>query len=327
MKTFLSSTYIDLVEHRKAATEALERLGQQVGRMEIFGSQPLEPTQVALAEIATCDLFVGIYAYRYGCIPAGSLSSITEQEFDYAKKLNKPLFCFLVDEEHPWPPKMIEDEPGKTKLHSFKAKISSGLVRDTFTTPEDLAFKVAASVGRYLTEEQPSKVSQNPYVALLRQSDDLATFLEKAVRELENITQTDYNQVFLMTSSTYSRQLVAVADVIPPHKQRYRIATFAGLLGSAVSTGKTLNVQKVRERPNYVQAVLETESELVVPISTAGAVFGVLNSESEEASHYKEEIRRQVENLSAAIGELLPTFGWYPSMSVDHLPWIHRLPK
>jgi hypothetical protein len=40
MKVFLSSTYSDLVDHRKAAAEALERLGQQVGRMEIFGSRP-----------------------------------------------------------------------------------------------------------------------------------------------------------------------------------------------------------------------------------------------------------------------------------------------
>jgi hypothetical protein len=36
MKSFLSSTYVDLIEYRQAATEALERLGQHVGRMEIL---------------------------------------------------------------------------------------------------------------------------------------------------------------------------------------------------------------------------------------------------------------------------------------------------
>jgi hypothetical protein len=77
-----------------------------------------------------------------------------EQEFDYAKKHNKPLFCFLVNEDHPWSPKMIEDEPGKSKLRSFKAKISDELVRDTFTTPENLAVKVATSIGRYLVTVQ-----------------------------------------------------------------------------------------------------------------------------------------------------------------------------
>ena len=45
IKVFLSSTYDDLIEHRKVATEALEQLGQQVGRMEIFGARPEEPAR------------------------------------------------------------------------------------------------------------------------------------------------------------------------------------------------------------------------------------------------------------------------------------------
>lgn len=151
MKTFLSSTYVDLVSHREAAVEAVERLGQQIGRMEVFGARPAEPSKACLTEIDECDLFVGIYAHRYGHIPDGSQVSITETEFDHARSNNKPLFCFLVDEDHPWPPKMIDDEPGRSKLRDFKKKIESGLVCDTFTTCDDLAFKIAASLGRYLS--------------------------------------------------------------------------------------------------------------------------------------------------------------------------------
>jgi hypothetical protein len=57
MKSFLSSTYVDLIEYRQAATEALERLGQQVGRMEIFGARPVEPSNACLSEIEDCDLY------------------------------------------------------------------------------------------------------------------------------------------------------------------------------------------------------------------------------------------------------------------------------
>jgi hypothetical protein len=39
MKVFLSSTYVDLMEHRRQAAEVLERLGQQAGRMEVFGAR------------------------------------------------------------------------------------------------------------------------------------------------------------------------------------------------------------------------------------------------------------------------------------------------
>jgi hypothetical protein len=152
MKIFLSSTYVDLIEYRQAAAEALERLDQQIGRMEIFGARPVEPSNACLSEIEDCDLFVGIYAHRYGYIPDASIVSITKAEFRHARKLNKPIFCFVVEANHPWPPEMIESEPGRTKLIALKAEISSSLVRDTFTTPENLAFKVATSVGRYLAQ-------------------------------------------------------------------------------------------------------------------------------------------------------------------------------
>ncbi len=84
MKAFLSSTYIDLIEHRKFAVEALERLGQEVGRMEVFGARPEEPTKACLSEIQSCDFFIGIYAHRYGHVPSGSQISITEVEYNHA---------------------------------------------------------------------------------------------------------------------------------------------------------------------------------------------------------------------------------------------------
>jgi hypothetical protein len=77
MKIFLSSTYVDLIEYRQAATEALERLGQQVGRNESFGAQPVEPSDACLSEIEDCDRFVGIYAHRYGYIPADGVDGDT----------------------------------------------------------------------------------------------------------------------------------------------------------------------------------------------------------------------------------------------------------
>lgn len=72
MRIFLSSTYVDLIEHRKAAIEAIERLGHQVRRMEILGARLRESQDACFAEIESCDFFVGIYVYWYGFIPVGS---------------------------------------------------------------------------------------------------------------------------------------------------------------------------------------------------------------------------------------------------------------
>lgn len=152
MRIFLSSTFVDLAEHRQAVAEAVERLGQQGVRMEVFGARPEEPQQACLAEIDGCDLFVGIYAHRYGFVVPGTEVSITETEYDHAEKSGKPILCFTVHEDHPWPPKMVEAEPGKSRLARFKERVGLRTVRDTFTTPADLALKVATSIGRHLSE-------------------------------------------------------------------------------------------------------------------------------------------------------------------------------
>lgn len=152
MKVFLSSTYIDLGEHRRLSAEAIERLGQQSRRMEVFGARPEEPRDACIREVDQCDIFVGMYAHRYGYVPNGSDASITELEFRHANATRKPILCFVIDEEHPWPPRMIEDDPGRAKLRQFKEFISKHVVRESFTTPPDLALKVATSLGRYLAE-------------------------------------------------------------------------------------------------------------------------------------------------------------------------------
>jgi len=150
MKFFLSSTYEDLREHRVKAAQAIERLGQQGVRMEVFGARPGDATEVVTDEIAQSDAFVGIYAHRYGFIPLGSSKSITQQEFEYAQKRAMPIFAFVIDEDFPWQPKYIEAEPGRSSLKQFKDVISNSVVRETFTTPDELRYKVASALGRFL---------------------------------------------------------------------------------------------------------------------------------------------------------------------------------
>jgi CheY-like chemotaxis protein len=150
MRLFLSSTYEDLATHRQLAAQALERLGQQGKRMEVFGARPSEASAVCFDEIAEADALVGLYAHRYGFVPAGSSQSITEQEFDFARRSSKPTFCFVIDNEHPWPPRHIESEPGQSKLKGFKDRIRQQVVTDVFSSPEDLAYKLTAALGRFL---------------------------------------------------------------------------------------------------------------------------------------------------------------------------------
>ena len=167
MKIFLSSTYRDLIEYRAAGAEALERLGQQGIRMEVFGARPTDAMEACFDEIAESDALVGIYAHRYGHIPEGQATSITEQEFDFARSKSKPVFCFLIDDEQAWPPKHIDGEPSGTALRSFKSRLQSQVVTEIVSTPHDFAFKLASSVGRFLlTRKVKEALDQAPSASM-----------------------------------------------------------------------------------------------------------------------------------------------------------------
>ena len=124
--------------------------------MEVFGARPEEPSEVCLSEIERCDLFVGLYAHRYGFVPGGSPVSITEAEVLHAHKYGKPILCFVVDEKHPWPPMMIEDEPGKAKLVRLKEWLRHTFTVNTFTTSGDLVVKVVSSINQHLQSLMPA---------------------------------------------------------------------------------------------------------------------------------------------------------------------------
>ncbi len=158
MKVFLSSTYNDLIEYRKAAHDALEQIGLHVVWMEAFGARPEESTKACLDEIENCELFIGIYAHRYGWIPDKDEFSITEQEFNHAQRLGKPIFGFVVNDEHPWSPRHIEYEK-KVKLDAFLDKVKKQPV-EFFTTPDNLANNIASSVGRYLSERNAADTNR-----------------------------------------------------------------------------------------------------------------------------------------------------------------------
>lgn len=179
MQVFLSSTYIDLVEHRKAALEALERLGHGVNRMEIFGARPMEPVVACLEEVDKSDLFLGIYAHRYGYVPPGSRRSITEKEFERALKMGKPLVCFVVDDACKWREEHIEEDPGKTRLMKFKNRIRRTLVTDSFCEPLHLALKVATSIGRHINERPELRVARVDSGRERPTHEELVTLLEQ----------------------------------------------------------------------------------------------------------------------------------------------------
>lgn len=144
---YVSSTYIDLAEHSQALKLALERAGFDVGCMEKYPAFDERPADKCLRDVAECDYYVLILAWRYGFQPTqdnpGNLS-ITRLEYDQAVRLGKRPLVFLLDEDHPWTKKYIDKDDAN--IQGFRDHVGNEHGRALFTTPDNLASQVQASL-------------------------------------------------------------------------------------------------------------------------------------------------------------------------------------
>jgi hypothetical protein len=76
-KVFISSTGLDLREYREAAEEICKRLELFPVAMEYFEVMGLGASEGSKRKLDTADVYVGIYAHRYGYIENGYDKSVT----------------------------------------------------------------------------------------------------------------------------------------------------------------------------------------------------------------------------------------------------------
>lgn len=149
-RVFVSSTYVDLVEHREAVQKAIRQMGDVDVSMEHFGARDERPKSECLRLLRDeSDLFAGIYAHRYGHIPHGEKKSITESEYDAAGGQNLPRFIYLVNNELPWKPTFIDQGLPAQRLAKLKQRLRTTHICKVFSNKDELATFVAADVGRY----------------------------------------------------------------------------------------------------------------------------------------------------------------------------------
>jgi hypothetical protein len=138
---FISSTGIDLADYREAAIEICNMTGMVPIAMEYFEAMGVGATEGSKLQLDNADLYIGIFAHRYGYIEKGQEKSVTEIEFDYAGKRGFERLCFLVKLDYPWPPDLI-DYKNYALLHALKNKIDAAVIRNEFTTVDDFRAKL-----------------------------------------------------------------------------------------------------------------------------------------------------------------------------------------
>ena len=102
IKAFVSSTADDLLAHRKHVIGQLRKSGINVDSMEDWQSVDKAPKTFSTERVEDCDLFVLLVARRRGTIPDGGTESITQMEYDYAKKKGIYVLVFLLRDDSAW---------------------------------------------------------------------------------------------------------------------------------------------------------------------------------------------------------------------------------
>jgi hypothetical protein len=95
LKVYLSSTLNDLGEERTAIKQVL---GDQCVVKESYNAREDDLRASCRDDIRTCDLYIGVIGLRYGFIPDGETSSITQLEFEEAATHRIPRLVFIKDE-------------------------------------------------------------------------------------------------------------------------------------------------------------------------------------------------------------------------------------
>ena len=200
---FVSSTYKDLADFRMSVAKAVRQLGGTDISMENFGARDERPKDVCLNLISTqSDVFVGIYAHRYGYIPDGEVVSITEAEYDAASTANIPRLIYLVDDATPWVPANVDRRAAGAKLRKFKNRLKANHICEFFSTKDDLATKVAADLGRHLSKLTSNRDKSPP-------ADKVDPDREaRLIRDLKSSNSYEVKRSILALSETQSPWLV-----------------------------------------------------------------------------------------------------------------------
>ena len=218
-QVFVSSTYDDLQEERKAVMESLLQMNCFPVGMEYFNAADESQWEVIKQLIDECDYYVLIIAGRYGSIEESTDKSYTQKEFEYAVSKGVPIISFLHKDPNSLPKSKTEQErESEEKLDAFKEDVKKRLCK-FWTNSDQLASQVVLSLTSlikskprvgWVKADQVNAESSKEILKLREQIDALnATIQEledKAPEGTDDLQQGEDEVTILYSSSLYGHQ-------------------------------------------------------------------------------------------------------------------------
>lgn len=149
---YLSSTFADLAKPRAAVAKAVERLqGHTVVGMESYLASDQRPVDRCLSDVAMCDYYLGIFAWRCGYAPAGGDQSITELELREAMRSNKPRLIFVLNEKAAWPAALRDADTAR--IAALRTELLQTHLVSVFRTGGELPLLASIAVANQTMQE------------------------------------------------------------------------------------------------------------------------------------------------------------------------------
>lgn len=171
-RIYVSSTFSDLKDHREQVRLALRRLGHEDVAMEYYGASDERPIDKCLNDVASCDVYVGIFAWRYGYIPDGYDKSITELEYRQAVATEKTRLIFILSEDAPWPRNKM-DLPIADRITVFRDELVKTHMVDFFVSEQNLSALVSQAVANWQNEQSGIDSGEQEFLRLEQQYREL----------------------------------------------------------------------------------------------------------------------------------------------------------
>ena len=136
--------------------------------MEHLPASDVDAIEASLNAVDQADIYVGLFAHRYGYVPEGHDKSITEMEYEHALARGIPCLIFMLDDNVPVLPKDMDRGELGDKIYLLKERLRRDHVVGFFTNPDDLSAKVIKGLLVYKEKEEERRRSQPQNKKMLR---------------------------------------------------------------------------------------------------------------------------------------------------------------
>ena len=149
-RIYLSSSFRDLMAKRAAVTAALRGAGHEVIAMEDYPPTSECPTGRCRADAQRSDLYLGLFARRYGYVPSAESVAITEIEYRSAMATRRPAAIFLLGDSVDWPAEWNDQVTGEgqggKRIDELRRELCAEHIVGFFSTTDELTAGACAAV-------------------------------------------------------------------------------------------------------------------------------------------------------------------------------------